>query len=115
MSFKILRDDPETKKLELINGEYEIYAKGETTILPDTQNKVKTGIRMEFSEDYFAFINYEDENLQTLAGVVDSDYRGEIIVMLYNFSNEPITIKKNEKCANITFHAIKHKSMKEIL
>ncbi|RVD92260.1 deoxyuridine 5 -triphosphat [Tubulinosema ratisbonensis] len=114
MKFKILRACPEVKPIKLVNGEYEIYALEEITIHPDTQNKVKTGIRMEFNENYFAFINYENDSLQTLAGVVDSDYRGEIIVMLYNFGDKPVTIRKNEKCANITFHAIKHKLMVEI-
>ncbi|KCZ82165.1 hypothetical protein H312_00442 [Anncaliia algerae PRA339] len=113
MVFKISKDCPTIKSIELVNGEYEIYANEDKTIEPDTQGKISTGIRMEFPNDYFAFINFKNDSVQTLAGVVDSDYRGELIVMLYNHSDKPFTFKRHEKCATITFHAIKHKMMVE--
>lgn len=36
-------------------------------------------------------------------GVVDSDYRGEIIVTLHNHSNEPQTVSDGERIAQIVF------------
>ena len=36
-------------------------------------------------------------------GVVDSDYRGEIVVALHNHSNAPQTIERGERVAQIVF------------
>ena len=36
-------------------------------------------------------------------GVIDSDYRGEILVSLINTSNEPYTITKKERIAQLMF------------
>ena len=34
-------------------------------------------------------------------GVIDADYRGEIIVALYNHSSEPITVEHGERIAQM--------------
>jgi len=34
-------------------------------------------------------------------GTVDADYRGEIMVLLVNFSNEPFTVKDGERIAQM--------------
>jgi dUTP pyrophosphatase len=36
-----------------------------------------------------------------LAGVIDSDYRGEIVCLLINHSNELVSIKKGERIAQL--------------
>ena len=34
-------------------------------------------------------------------GVIDSDYRGEIMVALYNHSGEAVTVSKGERIAQL--------------
>jgi dUTP pyrophosphatase len=41
------------------------------------------------------------KGLDVFAGVIDLDYRGEIIVCLFNSSDEPVEIKKGDKIAQI--------------
>lgn len=71
---------------------------------------VKTGIALEIPEGLVGLI-YPRSGLsckQGLApankvGVIDSDYRGEIIVALHNHSKENKTITPNERIAQIVF------------
>ena len=47
------------------------------------------------------------------AGVIDSDYRGEIGVVLFNFSNDSFCINMGDRIAQIIFEKIKTPSVKE--
>lgn len=69
---------------------------------------IHTGIAMEIPIGYAGFI-YARSGLATKrglapankVGVIDSDYRGEIIVALYNHSDREITIGNGERIAQI--------------
>lgn len=69
---------------------------------------VKTGIAMEIPEGYAGLI-YARSGLATKCGlapanktgVVDSDYRGEIMVALYNHSKEAQSIAPGERIAQL--------------
>ena len=37
-------------------------------------------------------------------GVIDSDFRGELIVIMFNHSNKPYEIKVNDRIVQIIFH-----------
>jgi dUTP pyrophosphatase len=41
------------------------------------------------------------KGLAVLAGVIDSGYRGEVMVSLLNTSDSPVEIKKGDKCAQM--------------
>lgn len=78
------------------------------TINPGETHFIKTGLSLEIPEGYAGLI-YARSGLsckQGLApankvGVIDSDYRGEIVVALYNHSNEPRTISNGERIAQM--------------
>lgn len=78
------------------------------TINPGETQFVKTGIALEIPEGYAGLI-YARSGLackQGLApankvGVVDADYRGEIMVALHNHSNESKTIEPKERIAQL--------------
>ena len=69
---------------------------------------IKTGISMELPEGYTGLI-YERSGLATKkglapankVGVVDSDYRGEIMVSLHNHSEIPQVIEPGERIAQM--------------
>ena len=46
------------------------------------------------------------KGIDVLAGVVDSGYRGEIMVCLYNTSNEDVEIKSGDRIAQIIFQEV---------
>lgn len=78
------------------------------TISPGVTYFVKTGIAMEIPKQYAGFI-YARSGLASkrglrpanCVGVVDSDYRGEIMVALHNDSKTEQTINHGERIAQM--------------
>lgn len=78
------------------------------SINPGSTMKIGTGIAVEIPTGYFGGI-YARSGLATKqglapankVGVIDSDYRGEIIVALHNSSNMPQFIHKNDRIAQL--------------
>ena len=88
----------------------DLYACIDTDLViePQTTVLVKTGLAMELSEGLVALI-YARSGLASKrglapankVGVIDSDYRGEIMVALHNHSNQPQTISPFERIAQM--------------
>lgn len=82
-------------------------------ILPGETAFIDTGIVMEIPNGYVGLV-YARSGLsckQGLApankvGVIDSDYRGNIMVALYNQSNEPRTVSEGDRIAQIIIQPI---------
>ena len=90
---------------------YDLYAcdiDEPINIAPGSCAKIKTGVIMEIPEGYFGAI-YARSGMATkqglrpanCVGVVDSDYRGEIMVFLHNDSSFVRTIENGERIAQI--------------
>lgn len=89
----------------------DLYACLETdsiSFLPGETKLIKTGIAMEVPEGYAGLIYARSgiANKRGLApsnkvGVVDSDYRGEIMVSLHNHSNDTQSISDGERIAQM--------------
>ena len=78
------------------------------TIQPGETEFIKTGLALEVPEG-FAGLIYARSGLAckkglapaNKVGVIDADYRGEIMVALYNHSKEPVTIEHGERIAQM--------------
>ena len=89
---------------------YDLYAaiEGPITIEPHTTTKIGTGLSFELPNNTFGAI-FARSGLATkkglapanMVGVCDSDYRGQYIVPLHNYSNEPQTIEPGERIAQL--------------
>ena len=85
---------------------YDLYSCIDILIKPGERQLINTGLSMEIPENYVGLIcdrssysfNY---GLQKGAGVIDSDYRGEIKVLLFNHSNNDVLIKMGDRCAQL--------------
>ena len=81
---------------------------GELIIQPNETKLVRTGLAMEIPEG-FAGLIYARSGLATKrglapankVGVVDADYRGEIMVALHNHSSMPQTVAVGERIAQL--------------
>lgn len=88
---------------------------GSVTIAPGVTYLVKTGIAMEIPTGYAGFI-YARSGLATkrglrpanCVGVVDSDYRGEVMVGLHNDSDSYQTINHGERVAQMVIGPYLH-------
>lgn len=98
-----------TEKYKLVREEdcagYDICSIEDITIEPNSRKKVKTGIRMQIPTGSYGSIRDKSsmalKGIDVCAGVIDSSYRGEIIVLLHNSTSEPFEIKSGMKIAQI--------------
>ena len=89
---------------------YDLYYCDNNTLLirPGETKKLGTGVAYEIPEGYAGFV-YARSGLSTkqglrpanCVGVIDSDYRGEIMVALHNDSNETRIVNYGERIAQI--------------
>lgn len=83
-------------------------ASGEVTVGAGESVAIGTGIAMQIPEGYVGLV-YARSGLACKSGlapankvgVIDSDYRGEIKVVLYNHSKEPRTVASGERIAQL--------------
>ncbi len=81
---------------------------GDLTIKPNQTEFIKTGLAMEIPYGYVGLI-YARSGLAckkglapaNKVGVIDTDYRGEIMVALHNHSDNEITITDKERIAQL--------------
>ena len=83
----------------------DFYTYQRVEIRPKSAALVETGLRCQFErEDVFMFIK-EKSGLATKkgitvgAGIIDNGYRGEIKILLYNWSNFPVILTPGSKIA----------------
>lgn len=94
------------------------------TILPGETKKITTGIAMEIPVGYVGLV-YARSGLAckkglapaNKVGVVDADYRGEIMVFLHNHSSEAITVEPSERVAQMVitpFLSVDYEEVEEL-
>lgn len=76
------------------------------TIFPYGRASVRTGIAVHIPEGHYGRVASRSGNsfkrgLECGAGIVDAGYRGEVLVLLYNHSNEPVVILPGERIAQL--------------
>ena len=89
---------------------YDLYADTNEVvkILPHKTKKISTGLAIMVPEGYYGAI-FARSGLSTkkglrpanCTGVIDSDYRGDVIVALHNDSEEVQTIEPHERIAQL--------------
>ncbi len=82
----------------------------ELTIAPAQTALVHTGIALEIPEGLVGLVyarsglaSKRDLAPANKVGVIDSDYRGEIMVALHNHGSAPQTVRHGERIAQIVF------------
>jgi dUTP pyrophosphatase len=88
---------------------YDLFSLYNYTLYPHQRLLVQTGIAMEIPDGYYGRIAPRSGwalkyGIDTLAGVIDSDYRGEVGVILYNTDKAiPFNIKMGDRIAQMIF------------
>ena len=84
------------------------FIKSPITIKPKTSFLIPTGLSLAFSKDYEVQIRPRSglaakNNMSVLntPGTIDSDYRGEIKVILYNHGNNDFVVNNGDRIAQI--------------
>ena len=89
------------------------FIKETIVIKPKTSSLIPTGLTVAFSNDYEIQIRPRSglaakNNISVLntPGTIDSDYRGEIKIILFNHSNDNFIIKNNDRIAQMVLTPI---------
>lgn len=100
---------------------YDLYSCMQCEIPAGKTEKIKTGIAIELPTGYFGAI-YARSGLAAkkglrpanCVGVIDEDYRGEVIVALHNDSDEPQTISCGDRIAQLIIQPYAVVEIKEV-
>jgi len=84
---------------------------GEITLLPLDRAFIRTGVHISLPEGYEAQVRSrsglnKNHGIVCPTGTIDSDYRGEIGVVLYNLSREPYTIHPYDRVAQLVISTV---------
>lgn len=84
----------------------DLKANESTTLKPLEQKAIKTGIAIKIPDGHVGLIRdragiVSRMNVHTAAGTFDPAYRGEVSVMMINFSEDPVEIEKGMRIAQL--------------
>ena len=98
------------------------FIKKPLTVKPKTSSLIPTGLSVAFSEDYEIQIRPRSglaakNNISVLntPGTIDSDYRGEIKVIIYNHSDNDFTINNGDRIAQMILTPVIKMTLEETL
>jgi len=89
----------------------DLYSLEDYTIQPGERHLFSNGFAMEFPVGYAAIVKDKGgppfkHGLHTMGGVFDAGFRGEYNVLLINLGQEPVTIEKGQKIAQLIIYPI---------
>ena len=97
------------------------FIKSSVTIKPKTSSLVPTGLSIAFSEDYEIQIRPRSglaakSNISVLntPGTIDSDYRGEIKIIIFNHGNNEFVINNNDRIAQMVLAPVHKMDIEEV-
>ena len=90
---------------------WDMYAAEDAIIDPSQSQLISTDMAMAIPEGYVGLIwdrsgMAAKRGIHRFAGVIDSGYRGEVKVCLWNSSNEHCIINKGDRIAQILFQPV---------
>ena len=98
---------------------WDLYVSEDAIIDPSKLELVSTHISFAIPEGYVGLIwdrsgMAAKRGLHRFAGVIDSGYRGEVKVCLWNSSDKYCVINHGERIAQILFQEVPHFTMNEV-
>ena len=96
------------------------FVKEEIIIKPQTSALIPTGLSVAFSEDYEIQIRPRSglaakNNISVLntPGTIDSDYRGELKIIIFNHSNHDFIVNNDDRVAQMVLTPVAKMELKE--
>lgn len=90
---------------------FDLYATDNHVVWPGARVKIPTGVQMEIPDGYAGFVWPRSGmafkyGFDILAGLIDSDFRGEAMVAGINHGEQPIEIRRGDRVAQIVFSPV---------
>jgi len=98
----------------------DLFATEDVTLEVGQRGQVPTGLALEIPDRYVGLIWDKSglshkAGIKTLGGVIDSGYRGEIMIGIINLGTETYTFKKGEKVAQLLIQKIQSPTFEEVI
>ena len=99
----------------------DLYSACDTVIPPQDVKLVHTGLSVEIPEGYEAQVRprsgmalrYYGYDVANSPGTIDSDYRGEVCVLIRNINDEPLIISEGDRIAQLVVSPVTMALFKE--
>lgn len=120
IKFKKLRPDAKTPhQTHKGDAGFDLFCAEDIVIKSGGRFAVPTGIAIMIPLGFVGLIwdkggRAFKDGLKTMAGVVDSCYRGEVLVVVFNTSNKDVAIKKSEKIAQMLIQKTEDVDFEEV-
>ena len=87
----------------------------EILVMPRKPVIIRTGVIMEIPEEHYGLLDirssYGIKGLDLACRIIDSDYRGEIKMVVKNDGDEPVVIKRLERIGQIVIMPYLHTTL----
>lgn len=97
----------------------DLYADESLTLPPGATALIRTGLKMAIPDGYVGLVwdksGLAKAGLHTMAGVIDSGYRGEIILNIVNHASTYYTVELGQKIAQILIQPVSLCSVAEAI
>lgn len=97
----------------------DLFALESARIEPGARTQIRTGIAMEIPDGFVGLVWDKSGlshkyGLKTLGGVIDSGYRGEILVGVVNLCTNPIVFEAGQKVAQMLIQKVEQAEIVEV-
>ena len=97
----------------------DLRAAEEVTLRPGERAAVATGVHLEIPPGHVGLVWPRSglavrHGLDTLAGVIDSDYRGEVRVVLVNHGQEPVVLARGDRIAQLLIQRVERARFRKV-
>jgi len=112
VSYKLLTETSQMPfKSHTSDAGFDLIADENVWVFGRERQTIKTGISFDMPDNMAGLIWPRSglavkKGIDVLAGVIDSGYRGEIMVCLYNTSDVDVEIKRGDRIAQIIFQEV---------
>ena len=97
----------------------DFYSNENITINPNERQVISTGIAMAIPKGFVGLFWDRSglaarNGIKSMGGVIDSNYRGEVKVILHNLSNKPFNVEKGMRIAQMLIQPVENREIIEV-
>ena len=120
MKIKLLKDGAKPpQKARVGDAGFDLYSPIDLELLPGTITQVKLGITIEINVDEVAITSERSGMalrswIDSIGNVIDSNYRGEISIILRNYQSKPYQIMAGDRIGQLLILRLGDQSLKVV-
>jgi len=106
------------KKHNINDAAFDLFSNEDTIVRKGETKLISTGISLEIPPGYFGKIESRSslakQGIFCTAGVIDSGYRGEVMIVTNNFGSTNFELIKGNRIAQMVFYKVEQVGLSEV-